>query len=703
MGVRYKELFALPGRQYALGAPVILEEAAQMLDQLTGRVYVRLLLQSIGQKPLSEVAVTVRWQDGEVQHHTWENPDGPLLIPAPHREARPFALTVDRVVADAVWRGTDALLKPLPEPALLETVLSPEQAAQYRESYGDGCKWVPERWEDLYLCSCGAVSRDALCGVCGKRTPMLTPAVLQDLEDMIAERRERERREREEALARQLREQEEARLRLEEAKRRKRARCMRMLRIAGITAAVVVCLAVLAAVGFYHVTRIAIPKDHYEKALAALEQGNYQEAHRQFTLAGKYEDAEEYLSRFSTPYLVNTLRTIEYKKGMFTAELKPSKGSGSDTSNTYDHRGLLLESRTITWEGKGEDALEKSGEETISYVYDEQGNCLEQWYNGAFLERETYDEYGSVLTYAHYGYDEVPEESGVYTYQYDEAGREISCVVVQETRRGGHNTIVSNYAYNVQGQMIRKEVMDFNISSPHDSSRYSESWEYDAGGRVVQYTYAIVFPKIPQWDRTIKEVYSYDGEGREILKTEESVHDPESGMDDVVVTTRTEYNEKGDRVREEMTRCCPDAPEENSTTVYSAVYDREGKLLEEKEEHIYAGKEENLSLGKTVIKRYEYDLFGRLTEKRERIRYPEGSQNEGKRMDIVTRHTYDSDGMLRETVEREIYADPQKVGAKTVTTYNENGLPEKVSFATEVYESVSEYTYAYFYHPDGEE
>ena len=31
MGVRYKELFAIPGRQYALGAPVILEEAAQVL------------------------------------------------------------------------------------------------------------------------------------------------------------------------------------------------------------------------------------------------------------------------------------------------------------------------------------------------------------------------------------------------------------------------------------------------------------------------------------------------------------------------------------------------------------------------------------------------------------------------------------------------------------------------------------------------
>ena len=59
--------------------------------------------------------------------------------------------------------------------------------------------------------------------------------------------------------------------------------------------------------------------------------------------------------------------------------------------------------------------------------------------------------------------------------------------------------------------------------------------------------------------------------------------------------------------------------------------------------------------------------------------------------------------MLREAVEKQKSTNPQELDAQNITVYNANGLPEKVSFATEVYESVSEYTYAYFYDPDGEE
>jgi YD repeat-containing protein len=697
MGVWYKELFALPGRQYALGAPVILEEAAQVLDQLTGRVYVRLLLQSIGQKPLSEVAVTVRWQDGEVQNHTWENPDGPLLIPAPYREARPFALTVDRVVADAVWRGTDAPLKPLPEPALLETVLSPEQAAQYRESYGDGCKWVPERWEDLYLCSCGAVSRDALCGVCGKRTPMLTPAVLQDLEDMIAERRERERREQEEALARQLREQEEARLRLEEAKRRKRARCMRMLRIAGVAAAVVVCLAVLAAVGFYHVTRIAIPKDHYEKALAALEQGNYQEAHRQFTLAGKYEDAEEYLSRFSTPQVTTMYRVKSSQNGKWTS-------NAYETVNTYDHRELLLDSVTVSWHESEQGAWEKTREDSYSYTYDEDGNPLERRSEGDLVERMTYDARGSLLT------KEVLDDAGnvldtrVCTYQYDEAGRVVLSMAVHtyEGSADMNNTVTRTFVYNADGSLAQQDTLTVYEKDTRMNNRLTESWTYCEDGQVARYIRSYIFTGENRWSRTETQTFAYDGDGRVILETEEIVHHPQSNMEDVVVSIRTAYNENGDVIRKENTLSSYNSPENNSAEIYSATYDREGKLLEEKEEHIYADIETHFSLGWTKTNRYEYDLLGRLTKKKEHVQCPAGSDRGEYKLYVTTVYTYDSDGMLREAVEKQKSTNPQELDAQNITVYNANGLPEKVSFATEVYESVSEYTYAYFYDPDGE-
>ena len=152
----------------------------------------------------------------------------------------------------------------------LEEALGPELAKQARLRWGEDCQFMPVSDGKRYSCSCGNVNAlGEACGQCGRMPELLERAAVEQLSREAEQRLEEEAKE----AARQ-----EA-LRLQEARRQKQ----RKIRNICLWAAGAVAALALSVAGFFWVTRELTPADHYKKALAALERGQYAEAYSQFT------------------------------------------------------------------------------------------------------------------------------------------------------------------------------------------------------------------------------------------------------------------------------------------------------------------------------------------------------------------------------------------------------------------------------------
>ena len=124
------------------------------------------------------------------------------------------------------------------------------------------------------LCTCGKVNpAGEVCAACGRLPAIPDRLELEKLQAEAAQRLEQEAA---------LRAQEEAERLQQEAELRKRKH-RRILTVCGVVVGAL-AVAVLAA---WSVVSFAIPAYHYGQARKALEQKDYQLAHREFVRAGE--------------------------------------------------------------------------------------------------------------------------------------------------------------------------------------------------------------------------------------------------------------------------------------------------------------------------------------------------------------------------------------------------------------------------------
>ena len=223
-----------------------------------------------------------------------------------------------------------------------------------------------------------------------------------------------------------------------------------------------------------------VDPEMYDKAVSAMESGNYEEAYDLFIkLDPNYQDVKEYLSHF---YFVPVSGSMEY----FSYGERVVESTTEISYNEYGLPILIVEknrsgaenwAHTYEYDDKGRvvyEAYEKRGQFSydIKYTYNELDQLVKITKklagSSVTITENTYDENGNMVKT-----DEVYGSGSPYTtvYSYDEFGRLIS----------SHNTNVTyQYFYDAAGNLVREELVNY------EGKTTVNTYEYDSQGRLIK-------------------------------------------------------------------------------------------------------------------------------------------------------------------------------------------------------------------------
>jgi tetratricopeptide (TPR) repeat protein len=308
MAERYTRLFALSGKLYTPGSPVIIEAGALLKDNQLNRVLAQIKLKSISPKEIKAVKVRISPLDvtgvalGQAVDHAYLDltvcqddsfgQQSPVVMQ--NADTRGFTVAVTEVVfADnTIWNGSGAW-NTLTEPTPVESVY-PDAIIQdqFHIEMGQVCACMPTDTQDLWYCACGALNHqtEQTCHACGRDhrelVALVSSLTAEKLQAAYEAQQEREAQER--AAAQAEAERKAAIAKREAAKRRRKNRKV---------AAIVAVIAVVVVAGYLATANFVIPHVNnqraYTSAEALLNEGNYEEAIKAFTALGDYKDSTQ--------------------------------------------------------------------------------------------------------------------------------------------------------------------------------------------------------------------------------------------------------------------------------------------------------------------------------------------------------------------------------------------------------------------------
>lgn len=553
----------------------------------------------------------------------------------------------------------------------LEDVLEPEMVKQYRLRRGEQCVYMPRFGTERYLCSCGTVNPiGKKCYICGMEPEPLTRAVIEELRQEAEERLEKERLQREK--------EEAERAARQEAERRVRQR-KKLLMLVAASVAVVLLLA-LGAVLFWFSTRVWIPAGHYQDGLEALEAGDLRSAHRSFVLAGTYEDARDYVARFYTP-MVTVKRTWDYQV--------------SETVYTYDGAGRLLGSTASVKEVLDDGEIIQEEPVVWEMAYDDAGRVLKR---ESFYGREeyTYNERGDVTSQESYRTDGVHDTTRIFTYDYDDAGRLLRRAEICSELISVNYSYeqIDTYTYDEAGRVLVKSITT-NYPASVEANYVSEQVHtYDEAGRLIRREENSVAPNDVTGDCGVVEEWIYNDRGDEVRYSKTTVFPGES-LRDCRQTVTKAFDEEG-RLVEEVTQITfPNDPSRDMVSKTAYTYDKEGRCAYEFYSQQHSDAQRQLQSGYTHTVEYIYDLLGRVGESRVVWDYADGVESYVQ----TEEYAYNWDGSMKSCELVIKWRDPDRDVQKQSYLYNENGLVKQEYLSED--DSVTEYTYDWFYFPEG--
>ena len=379
MAERYTRLFSLSENLYTTGAPVVIAAGALLKDNQTGKTLAQIKFKSISEKQIKAVKISVSAFDvagkelegvAEYQYldltATRNSEFGQKqAVPLPDAVTRSFEVKcTDVVFGDGtVWNAlTNAKWLPLPTQASITSQLG-DLAAQYQRDTSPKSKFIPLEYEDLWRCSCGEINRNGeyMCHSCRNQKEQMLAAL--DI-DALQQRK----LDYEQAQVEQERASAEAAAKKAAADKVKRAKTMKLAAVAVL----VVVLALLA-------TELIIPTIRYNKALAVMEAGRYQEAEQLFIALGDFKDSEgksvecykaheESEKRSNYNNAIALMNAGEYEKAI---------SAFSELANYEDSAERIEECKTAILDDKYNDAValmdEGKYEEAIT-AFEELGN-----------------------------------------------------------------------------------------------------------------------------------------------------------------------------------------------------------------------------------------------------------------------------------------------------------------------------------------
>ena len=539
----------------------------------------------------------------------------------------------------------------------LEEVLEPEMARQYRLVRGAQCKFVPVMGDGRWLCSCGEENESGKLCACGLEAQPLTRALLEELSKEAALRMEKEAAEKAEADAK-------AKAEARAARRKKLFRRARRI------ATVAVCL-VLTATLASHIAGLAItkwiPQGHYEDGLAALKKGNYQLAYEEFAQAGDYKDAPEYLEKFYVP----------------ATHIRTETGNTVSTSAyTYDEAGYLLTTRMELYE---DGVLVEEQQWSNTYSPEKLLLTEEDFYGKSVF---TYNAHGDPLTIQ--GPKAGGNESSLaYAYRYDAKGRltERLAICTNHVSLTYSYEMIETFTYDEDDNVLTHRVeMSFPASS--DNNYISQKVYTYEKGLPVRLEETVTTPNDETGSSQTLTLWTYDGAGRQLTRTETGTYpnDPyrNSRSEDV-----TEYDSRGNQLKRTVRTTYPNDSQRDSYSEETYTYNDDGQPVRYRYQLQYGSEQWQALAGRVTETTYVYDYLGRLS-RRETIE----TRQDGKSGHRDT-YTYDG-GPVAVSSRNESWGYDEKVFT-SVYTYNAAGLVAQL----EDEHTVTEYTYAWFYDPEG--
>ena len=219
-------------------------------------------------------------------------------------------------------------------------------------------------------------------------------------------------------------------------------------------------------------------KKDYDKAIALLEEGDYEGAYELFKALGDYEDSETYLKRFHYVPVNVSDKTYSYRITLGDNNLPQKlviKTSPSHVTYeySYDERGNLIKeiyTDRLKNVSTSEYAYDTKGDMTSAIYTDSKGNSV---YNHFICE---YNENGKLTKKTH---TEDGKGTTSYEYNYDEKGNLVKTVVTYPDK----NQSVYDYKYDDNGNVIRE-------SHNYDyKNKYVVENTYDEKGDLIKYVY----------------------------------------------------------------------------------------------------------------------------------------------------------------------------------------------------------------------
>lgn len=555
MAERYTKLLSLPDNQYTPGAPVLIAAGALLRDNETGKILAQVKFKNISPNEIVAVKVSITASDvaghpvrgvSEYQYLDLKARRDAAFgqkqaIPLPDNTTRNIAVSCTSVIFTdgTAWESIPgAKWKPLPKQQRLEELLQDSKLAdQYRRDTTEQSLYVPLRYGDIWLCTCGGVNRggEAKCHRCNlekqRMAAALNPATLHKHSDAYHK-----------AVA---------------AKEKKQRR--KTILFCGIAAGIIAVVLL--------VTQVVLPtvknNSAYRSAVALMESGKYEEAIAAFEAMDGYKDAQAKIQECANLQQQAKLAAVYQEAAALMAEgryeeaitIFESLGNYEDAAqkvteceegiqeNTYQSAIALFENgdRLSAYKlffslGDYRDSqqyLEKStprikyiegkiSKTKTEYTYDSNGLLISTYkkWNDSLLEEKTEFEYDSenrlqsaiinaIITYLPSENTVVTTMTGVSVYRENEITTEYSYQKLHSTG-GGQRDYTEVLTLNNRGDV------EHSLITYEDGATTERFYEitYDPSGKIVS--------KIEYCNGSIYSQYEYiyDPSGNMVSKIE---------------------------------------------------------------------------------------------------------------------------------------------------------------------------------------
>ena len=183
MSERFVRLNTLPCL-YAEKSPVLIEAGALLKDNSSGRVLAQLKFKNLSDKIINCLTVKINTYDSadrlletnivyqylDIRAVKYGEFGSKVPIYLNDSSARSFKIGIKEVIFNdkSVLDLSEKIFESVPRQELIANKLKePEVLKQYKIETCSDNQYVPERYKDLYRCSCGCISKEKICPFCG--------------------------------------------------------------------------------------------------------------------------------------------------------------------------------------------------------------------------------------------------------------------------------------------------------------------------------------------------------------------------------------------------------------------------------------------------------------------------------------------------------------------------------------------------------